>query len=225
MTHPDALVQAAAQAGTCALSDALDALQLTGVLPGLHALSGVSAIAGRAVTVELAPFGTPTRGDGPARHLCTAAVDHAGPGDVIVVAHPGPHDGAAPAGWGGILSLAAHLRGVEGTVVGGSARDVDEARELGYGVFGLRPTPVTARGRVAEISWGEPIEISGVTVSPGDVIVADENSVICIAADRAAEVVERAQAIVSREAAIAAAVRSGVPVSEAMGANYEQMLA
>ncbi len=203
----------------------MDALALSGVLPGLRALSGVATIAGRAVTVELAPFGTPARGDGPARHLCTAAVDSAGPGDVIVIAHPGPHDGAAPAGWGGILSLAAHLRGVEGTVVGGSARDVDEARELGYPVFGLQPTPVTARGRVAEIAWGEPIVISGVTVRPGDVIVADENSVICIPADHAAEVIDKAQSIVTREAAISAAVRSGVAVSEAMGANYEQMLA
>jgi 4-hydroxy-4-methyl-2-oxoglutarate aldolase len=115
--------------------------------------------------------------------------------------------------------------GGPGAVIGGSARDVDEARELGYPVFGLQPTPVTARGRVAEIAWGEPIVISGVTVRPGDVIVADENSVICIAADRAAEVIEKAQSIVAREAAISAAVRSGVAVSEAMGANYEQMLA
>ncbi|MEO3858186.1 RraA family protein [Acrocarpospora sp. B8E8] len=219
MTAGDA-VRAAAGLGTCALSDALDAMGLPGVLPGVRALSGVPAVAGRAVTVRLGPAG-----DGvPARHLCTSAVDSAGPGQVVVVAHPGPYEGAAPAGWGGILSLAAHRRGIEGVVVGGPVRDVDEARQLGFGVFGRAPTPVTARGRVVETGWDEPIVIGEVTVRPGDLVVADENGVVVAPADRLPELLARARAIVSREAAIAAAVRAGVPVAEAMGRDYEEML-
>lgn len=224
MTTPDDDLSKVAALGTCALSDALDALGLPGVLPGLRALSGVRGIVGRAVTVELGPANASAAKAAPARHLCTSAVDASGPGEVIVVAHPGPYEGVVPAGWGGILSLAAHLRGIEGAVVGGPVRDVDEARELGFGVFGLCPTPVTARGRVVEVGWGEPVVVRGVTVRPGDVIVADDNGVVAVPADRLADVQARAKAIVAREAAIAAAVRDGVPVAEAMGRNYEEML-
>ncbi|SHK68309.1 Regulator of RNase E activity RraA [Pseudonocardia thermophila] len=205
-----------ADLGTCALSDALDALGLPGVLPGVRALSGSARVAGRAVTVTLGPAGSAPAG----RHLCTAAVDAAGPGDVVVVAHPG----GDAAGWGGILSLAAHRRGIEGVVIGGPARDVDEARALGFAVFGTAATPVTARGRIAEIAWNEPIAIGPVLVAPGDLVVGDENGVVVVPATRRTEVLGRAAAIVEREAAIAAAVRSGTPVAEAMGASYERML-
>lgn len=219
MTAPavDEQARTAAALGTCALSDALDALGIPGVLPGVHALSGVATVAGRAVTVTLGAAGAEP---GAGRHLCTAAVDAAGPGDVLVVAHPG----GDAAGWGGILSLAAHRRGIEGAVVGGRARDVDEARELGFAVFGTAATPVTARGRVVETAWNEPVEIGPVRVAPGDLVVADENGVVVVPATRQAAVLERAGAIVEREAAIAAAVRAGAPVAEAMGASYERML-
>lgn len=193
---------------------------MRGVLAGVRALASSGPVVGRAVTVELGP----ANGNAPARHLCTAAVDSAGPDQIVVVAHPGPHEGGVPAGWGGILSLAAHRNGIEAVVVGGAVRDIDEARELGFPVFGRNPTPVTARGRVVETGWGEPVVIADVTVEPDDVVVGDENGVVVIPARLLAEVVERGGAIVARETAIAAAVREGVPVAEAMGRDYEKML-
>ncbi|MFD2415174.1 RraA family protein [Amycolatopsis pigmentata] len=217
MTEP---VAAAVRLGTCALSDALDALGVRGVLPGVRALAPSGPVGGRAVTVQLGP----ADGNVAKRHLCTAAVDSAGPGQIIVIAHPGPHEGVVPAGWGGILSLAAHRKGVEAAVVGGAVRDVDEARELGFPVFGRSATPVTARGRVVETGWGEPVVIGEVAVAPGDVVVGDENGVVVIPAGLLDDVIERGETIVAREAAIAAAVRDGVPVAEAMGRDYEKML-
>lgn len=218
--HTGDRVAAAARLGTCALSDALDALGVRGVLAGVRALASPGPVGGRAVTVQLGP----ADGNAPARHLCTAAVDSAGAGQVVVVGHPGPHEGVVPAGWGGILSLAAHRNGIEAAVVGGAVRDVDEARELGFPVFGRTPTPVTARGRVVETGWGEPVVIGDVTVAPDDVVVGDENGVVVIPAGLLDEVVERGETIVAREAAITAAVRDGAPVAEAMGRNYEKML-
>ena len=82
----------------CALSDAMDKLGLPPAVPGLPPRTVRQRIAGRVMTVRLAP-GAPPPG-APVRHLCTAAVEAAGPGDVLVIQHmPGLDAG----GWGGIL--------------------------------------------------------------------------------------------------------------------------
>ena len=201
--------------GTCALSDAMDTLGISGVPTGVHRLSGTAPFAGRAVTVELGLAGA----ERPARHLCTAAVAASGPGQVIVVSHPGMQC----AGWGGLLSLAASTRGIEGAVLDGPARDVDEAHQIGFGVVGREATPVTARGRVVEVMWGDPITFAGVSVSSGDLVVVDPNGVAIVPARRAVDVLAVARRIVAREAAMAADVEAGVPVTEVMGRTYEEL--
>jgi regulator of RNase E activity RraA len=209
-------VEQAARYGACAISDAMNVLGLEGAPSGLRWLSGGEhPFAGRAVTVQLGPADdTPST-----RHLCTAAVAAAGPASVMVIAHPGN----ACAGWGGLLSLAAKIRGVKGVVVDGPARDVDEARELGFPIFAREATPVTARGRIREVSWGEPVLVDGVAVTPGDLVVADANGVVVVPAARVEEVLATAAGIVAREAAMAADVRAGERITEVMGRSYEAM--
>ncbi len=203
---------------TCAVSDALDRLEIRGVLGGLRPLAAEHPIAGRAVTVELGP----PAGNGalPQRHLATAAVDASGPGEVIVVAHQGRTDCA---GWGGLLSRAAAARGIEGVVVDGAVRDVTEAAEVGLAVQGATPTPVTARARAVEHSWGKPITVCGISVSPGDLILSDAAGTVVIPADRADEVLAIAERIAATESAMADAIAAGTPVSAVMGKTYEEL--
>lgn len=217
--EPDALVARLARLDSCAVSDALDRLGLAGVVTGLGQLSVPGRrICGRVVTVELGP---PTAAV-PGRHLGTAAVDGARPGDVIVVAHQGRVDCA---GWGGILSLAAQLRGVAGVVVDGACRDLDEARELAFPVFARTAVPTTARNRAAEVAWGGPITVGrALRVHPGDLVLADGSGVVFVAADRAAEVIAAAEDIFAREAAMADALRAGGRAAEVMGRSYEELL-
>ena len=66
----------------CAVSDALDRLKLSGVVPGIPRQSGTGPVAGVAVTVQLDTGPPPP---GPPRHLGTAAVEASGPDHVIVV--------------------------------------------------------------------------------------------------------------------------------------------
>jgi len=66
---------------TSVVSDALDRLGLTGVVTGIHRLSTDRAIAGRVLTVKLER----PNGRVPDRHNCTAAIEAAEPGDVIVI--------------------------------------------------------------------------------------------------------------------------------------------
>jgi len=126
--------------------------------------------------------------------------------------------------WGGLLAMAASLRGVAGVVADGACRDVDEAREMGFAVFARAGAVRTARGRVHEQSCGEPVSLSGITVHPGDVIVADGSGVVVVPAADAERVTERAEFIARREAAMQDSLRAGAPVSEVLGASYEHLL-
>ena len=112
----DDLVSRLRALDSCAVSDALDSHGLPPAVGGLRPLAAQRPAAGRAVTVLLGvPAAAPAPPAGaPKRHLSTAAVDASGPGDVIVVAHQGRTDCA---GWGGLLSRAAVIRGIDGVVV------------------------------------------------------------------------------------------------------------
>ena len=214
----DAIVERLAKLDTCAVSDAQDKLGISGTVIGINPLYPATRIAGRAVTVRLKSKGP---GEEAPRHLCTAAVQASDPGDIIVIDHRGRADAA---GWGGILSTAAKTRGVAGVIIDGASRDVDEAQGLGLPLFARSATPLTARGRIIEESTNEQIEIGGVTVRPGDYIIADNSGIVVVPADRAEEVLPEAETIVAREAAMAQDVIAGKSVAEVMGTNYEQML-
>ena len=207
-----------ARLDTPSVSDALDRLGLTGTVIDLPRVATGRRIAGRVLTVRL---GTGERLDGPPRHLCTAAVEAARPGDILVIEQ---RTGIDAAGWGGILSNAARVRGIAGVIVDGPARDIDESRDLDFPVFARRATPTTARGRIVEEAFNEPVSVGEVTVSPGDLVIADGSGVVFIAADRAADVLETAEMIAAREAAMTTDVLAGKPVSQVMGADYEFLL-
>jgi len=217
VTTEASLVERLRKLDTSAVSDALDRLNLPGAVSSLTALSQTRRIAGVAITVQL------DRANGTAapRHLCTAAVDASGPGKIIVIAHNGRTD---VAGWGGILSLGAVSKKVEGVVIDGACRDLDESRELGLTLYGRKAVPVTARGRIIETGWNEPVQIDGCTVAPGDLVIADGSGVVFIPRARAAEIIEIAEQVVAREQAMTVAVLAGKPLVEVMGMKYENML-
>ena len=214
----DKNVQRLAKLDCCAVSDAMDKLKLSGVVSALPQLSASRRIAGLAVTVKLAAGSAPP---GPARHLCTAAIELAGPGHIIVVEQK---SGIEAGSWGGILTLGAKIRGVEGVVADGPVRDIDEARAYEFPVYARGLTARTARSRVAEAFTNQPVRIGEVTVCPGDYVIADASGAVFIAAADIERVLQAAEMIVGREAAMAQALRAGQPVSQVMGADYEHML-
>lgn len=206
---------------TPSVSDALDTAGIAAAVGGITAQSVVKRVAGRAVTVHLAPASDipPPPPGAPKRHLCTAAVVASGPDDVIVISHPGGTMG----GWGGLLTRSAVLRGVEATLIDGPARDIDESRELGYPVYAPATTPITARGRIGELSWNEPIVFAGVSLAPGDLVLADASGIVFIPAESAEEIVASAEAMFAKEARMADDLEAGLPVTEVMGKTYEDL--
>ncbi|MES2291109.1 MAG: RraA family protein [Pseudomonadota bacterium] len=202
---------------SCLVSDALEKLGLPLGIAGLKRLATSERIFGQAVTVRLVLFD----GNVAKKHLGTAAIEVGAPGDVIVVEHQSRPDCA---GWGGLLSTAAAAKGISGVVVDGMARDIDESEQLGFPVFARGGTPVTARGKVAELATNIPVDLAGVTVNPGDYVIADGSGVAVIPHDRLDEVLVEARAMIAFEDGIRAQLLEGVSIGSAMNASYETLL-
>ncbi len=221
MANVDDLVKRLQRLDVCAVSDAMDKLGLPPSVSGLTQQSTQQRIAGKVVTYKLVPAAQVPAHTGAPRHLGTTAIEAAQPGDVIVIEQ---RTGLDAGSWGGILSLAAKLREVAGVVVDGPVRDIDEARAYDFPVYARGLTARTARSRVAEAFTNQPVRIGEVTVCPGDFAIADASGVVFIAAADIERVLQAAEMIVGREAAMAQALRDGQPVSHVMGAAYEHML-
>ncbi len=109
------------------------------------------------------------------------AVNSPGEGRVLVV------DGAGLLRFGlvgGNLALAAARNGWAGIVVNGCVRDVAELRAAGIPIRALAAMPLRTPKR-GEGQAGEPVQIQGVWVRPGDWLYADEDGIVV--ADRALE--------------------------------------
>ncbi len=218
MSETAQLVQRLEQLDTCAVSDALDSVELPAAAVGIVPLTIRRRIAGPAATFGLGP--TPPR-DRPKRHLGTATIAAARAGDVIVIAHS---SGIECAGWGGVLSAGASVRGVRGIVMDGPARDIDEARALDFPVYATGPIARTARGRAWEKSHGEPVTVAGIVVTPGDLVLADSSGVVFVPIGAADEVITRAERITRRERLMVEALQRGDDIVEVAGRDYEEML-
>jgi 4-hydroxy-4-methyl-2-oxoglutarate aldolase len=213
----DSLIDRLRRLDTCAVSDALDRLNLASAVTGIGPRSVRQRIAGRVRTVKLEA----ANGRTAKHHLCTTAIEASDAGDVIVIEQK---SGIDAAGWGGILSTGAKTKGVSGVIVDGPARDIDEATELGFPVYARSVTARTARGRIIEVATGQPLTIGDVTVADGDYVLADGSAVTFIPRLQLERVVGEAEKIAAREGLMAEAARDGKPMSQVMGADYEQML-
>ena len=201
---------------SCVVSDALDKLGLSGVAAGIGRLSTNSKLAGQVLTVKLES----ANGRLADRHLCTAAIEAANAADVLVIEH---HSRTDCAGWGGILSRAALVKGIAGVIVDGMCRDIDESRELEFPVFARGTVPATARGRIIETDFNCPIAVGGITATPGDWVIANGSGVVFLPKDRVDAIIAQAQQLVARESSLVKDIESGIPVSKVMSRTYEHM--
>ena len=197
------------QFATSELSDALDELAITGVIPGLSAQRiGQGRIAGRALPVHLvAKSKDPAAyrfGGGvgkPLEQVLRTMAD----GDVVVMDLQAANNASA---WGGLASRLAQRRGVRGTIMWGTCRDVEEIRQVGYPVWAVGVCPRRSRNDFTFGSINEPIEIAGVTITRNDWIVADESGVLCVPGAAAEQVIALATKISNQERELAQMVRS-----------------
>jgi 4-hydroxy-4-methyl-2-oxoglutarate aldolase len=140
------------------------------------------------------------------------ALDALGPGDVYVVSSGSSRDVAL---WGELLSVAAQTRGALGAVCDGFIRDSALVRRLRFPVFARGAVPLDIHGRLEVTNFGDPLDIAGVSVCSGDLLVADDDGVVVVPRDVEQIVVDIALSKSSEEAAFREAVAEGIPASKA----------
>ena len=153
-------------------------------------------IAGLARTVRITP------GQNAAIHR---AVHDAQPGDVLVV------DGAASdrfGPFGDLLADCCKVQGMAGAVFDCTIRDSADIAALGFPVFcrGFHPE-ATAKTEPGEVDI--PIDIGGVRIAPGDVVVGDDDGVVVIPSGTAEDLLEQVAEVAAREREIRARILAG----------------
>jgi len=123
-------------------------------------------------------------------------IDNSNPGEVGIIVI---ENGLDVAGLGGLMGTAAKSRGMAGIVIDAGVRDVAELRAMKLPVYARSVAPASTVGHFASVSNNVPVQCAGVSVKPGDIIVAGEDGVIRVPQDKAAEVLKRAQEIDVRE--------------------------
>lgn len=172
--------------------------------PAIKPLDPRMRLAGRAVTVKLAPADN---------WFIHAALLEAGPGDVLVV-DIGGFVQAGP--WGDVLTLAAQTRGLAGLVVDGAVRDSATIIESGWPVF-ARGTCIRGTTKIQRGQINTPVIVGGVRVNPGDILVGDADGLVCIPGAEGEAALAGAEAREAREAWQREQIRAGVPTLDLLG--------
>ena len=190
----------------CTISDALASVGVgRSVLDGIITLDLEAKIVGPAFTVTCEQPSTSTRDR-------IDYMEQIVPGSVVVVANGGRIDCSV---WGGQRTVAARYRGAEGTVADGAYRDIPEHIAMGYPVFARARTIVASQGYSNPVAIGETIQIGGVAVSPGDLIVGDASGVVVIPAEHIEQALVLSEAATAKEQWIIDQVEGGRDYFEA----------
>jgi regulator of RNase E activity RraA len=196
---------------TSAVSDALDELGIAGALSGIAAQrEGIGRVCGRALPVRFVrKTGDPQAyrfGGGVGKPL-ERVLKTMKAGDFVVMDLDGATNASA---WGGLASRLAQRRGVRGTIMWGTCRDLEEIRAVGYPVWAVGVCPRRSRNEFAFGSINEDIVVAGVTIAAGDYVLADESGAVVVPQARAEEVIELVARIEAQERALEEQVRDDV---------------
>ena len=175
--------------------------------PDLRAVLPGRRVAGTAVTLRLP-------------HTDSTLLHHATrlfrPGDFVVIDRVGDRRHAC---WGGVITFLAAKIGIAGAVVDGRVTDVLDFGKRNVAMWARGPSPITTKILGLEGQMNVPVSCGGVTVHPGDAILADENGVLVLAPPDIAAVAERAIEMQARELVLLDRLTAGEELPDISGAT------
>ncbi|HEY45114.1 MAG TPA: RraA family protein [Anaerolineae bacterium] len=209
------IIEGLRSVNAASVADALWELGISGHLS--HEIKPILPVkmVGLAVTV----YEEPTTERLPPTHALEL-IDNAEPGSVIVIAIDGYKDVAT---WGGLMTTGAVVNGLEGALLDGGVRDVEEIeRDYRFPIFARSIHPAASVGRFKTVSANEPVEVDGVTIRPGDVIMGDRDGVVVIPAAKAEACLVKALEIESREREQTRLIRETKSILKGLG-KYQRI--
>jgi regulator of RNase E activity RraA len=195
---------------TPVIGDILDQLGLHHqfLSPRLRPLQPAMRMVGRAMPVLLGDsFGARAQPFG----RLTEALDSLRPGEIYLARR----SRAECAAWGEILTATAKTLGARGAVIDGYHRDTAAVLAQHWPVFSHGAFGQDAGARTEVVDYRVDVEIDGVGISPGDLVIGDIDGVVVVPRRVEDEVIERALAKVSAESRTRAAIEAGMSSSEA----------
>lgn len=191
---PAAMIDAYRHVEVASVSDAMEQLlhQRRYMTHHMQAIFPTK-FAGPALTVKLAKE---ENHDPHALDGMLKAIDSGTPGSVFVMS---VEDGADIAGMGGLMGTAMLSRDFAGAVIDGGVRDLPQLKKIGFPVFALGPVPSTSVGHYRFAGMNISMNCDGVPVSAGDIVAADQDGVVIVPREHAADVLVLAQKLDNSE--------------------------
>lgn len=183
-------------------SNVSDAMHRKGAMVGILAIKTGYKMVGRAVTVHTinGDWAKPVE-----------AIDKADKGDVLVI----NVDGGTTAVWGELASWSCKMKGIEGVVIDGAARDVDDIRAMDFAVFARHVVPNAGEPKgFGEI--GAEIRCGGQTVRSGDWVIGDDMGVVVVPQEEAQEIANRALDVKEHENRLREEIQRGSSLSKVL---------
>ena len=132
-------------------------------------------------------------------------LDYVKKDDLIVIDTGSSKDSAF---WGEMVAYEAQLKGAVGSITDAACRDVLELKKMSYPTLSAG---IAARA-AALIGFGYinvPIQCGGIVVNPGDIVIVDDNGVVCVPQDEAEEVLKKTEAFLAQEMKIVKRLEAG----------------